>query len=149
MKKTVCLLLIAAVLLSLAACGQKQDRGEPVDLRDPEGENVPDNMLGGDGAPGALVGGWTPSASPELSEDRLAVFEKALEGLVGVSYTPVAYLGSQVVAGMNHCYLCQAQLVYPGAQPSYKLMYIYEAPDGSCEILSVADLDFGAFCSYG
>ena len=54
---------------------------------------------------GPLSGGWTPSADPAVTEELQALFEKGLEGLVGVGYTPVAYLGSQVVAGTNHAFL--------------------------------------------
>ena len=54
---------------------------------------------------GPLSGGWTPSADPAVTEELQVVFDKGLEGLVGVGYTPVAYLGSQVVAGTNHAFL--------------------------------------------
>ncbi|MBR5110351.1 MAG: hypothetical protein IK099_09150 [Clostridia bacterium] len=96
-----------------------------------------------------LAGGWTPSESPEITDALQAVFNKGLEGLVGVSYVPVAYLGSQVVAGTNHCFLAQATVVYPGAQPSYVLIYLYENLQGEVEILNIADFDFGALCTYG
>ena len=61
-----------------------------------------------------LAGGWSIAESQALTEETLAVFEKGMEGLLGVDYTPVAYLGSQVVAGMNHCFLCVATTVVPG-----------------------------------
>ena len=95
-----------------------------------------------------LMGGWTPAASPEITEEVRAVFDKALEGLVGVSYVPVAYLGRQIVAGTNHCILCQATPVYPNARPSYVLMYLHESLNGEAGILHIADLDIGAFCEY-
>ncbi|MBR7188877.1 MAG: hypothetical protein IKD53_10020, partial [Clostridia bacterium] len=56
-----------------------------------------------EGAP--LAGGWTPAADPAVTEDMKEMFDRALEGLLGVDYVPVAYLGSQVVAGTNHCIL--------------------------------------------
>ena len=96
-----------------------------------------------------LAGGWTPSASPEMTEKLEALFAKGLEKLVGVSYVPVAYLGSQVVAGTNHCFLAQATVIYPDAQPAYALVYLYEKLDGEVEILSITDFDFGALCQYG
>ena len=145
MKQLLCLLLVFAVVCSLTACGQK-DRGEPDDRYDPEGESVPSNMLGGGGA---MVGGWTAADDPTVTPELQAVFDKALDGLVGVDYTPLVYLGRQVVAGTNHAFLCQARVVYPDAVPSYKLVYVYEALDGSCQILSIADFDFGALCEYG
>ena len=97
----------------------------------------------------SLAGGWAYSESPEITEELQAIFDKAMEGFVGVHYAPVAYLGSQIVAGMNHCLLCQATVVYPGARPYYVLMYLYEALDGHVEILHIAELDIGALCVYG
>lgn len=95
-----------------------------------------------------LSGGWTPSEDPTVTEEVQTLFDKAMEGLVGVGYVPVAYLGSQVVAGTNHCILAQATVVYPDAAPRYVLIYLYEALDGSVEIMNIADLDIGAFCKY-
>ena len=55
------------------------------------------------------------------------------------------WLGSQIVAGTNHCILCQRTVVYPGAQPVYTLVYLYEKLDGTVEILNMCDLDLTAF----
>ena len=98
---------------------------------------------------GPLSGGWTPSADPAVTEELQAVFDKGLEGLVGVGYTTVAYLGSQVVAGTNHAFLCQATVVYPGAEPYYTIVYLYEDLQGNVTILNIAELDVGALCTYG
>ena len=40
---------------------------------------------------GPLSGGWTPAADPTVTEERKALFEKGISGLLGVNYTPVAY----------------------------------------------------------
>ena len=121
MKKTFAFLLAAFLLLTFCAAA----------------ENAP------------LMGGWTPSASPEITKDIQKLVDEALEGLVGVSYMPVAYLGSQIVAGTNHCILCQASAVYPDAQPYYALLYIYQDLQGKATILTIAPLDIGALCDYG
>ena len=89
------------------------------------------------------TGGWSAAESTELTEDQRSLFERAMEGMLGVNYEPVAYLGSQVVAGLNHCFLCRATVVYPGAQPAYKLVYIYEALDGSTDVLEITDVALG------
>lgn len=85
-----------------------------------------------------LVGGWQASESPEVTETEQDVFTKATEKLVGVSYEPIAYLGSQVVAGKNHTFLCKAQVVTPNAIPYYALVYIYEDLSGEAEITDIA-----------
>ena len=75
-----------------------------------------------------------------MTDELRAIFEKALDGLVGVDYVPVACLGTQVVAGTNYCFLAKATVVYPGAQPSYVLVYVYEDLSGGVEILNFADM---------
>ena len=47
-------------------------------------------------------GGWGTASDPTITDEVRALFEKALDGLVGVNYVPVTYLGTQVVAGYNH-----------------------------------------------
>lgn len=64
-----------------------------------------------------------------------------------MAYEPVAYLGSQVVAGVNHAYLCRATVVYPDAQPAWKLVYVYEPLEGVAEITRIADLDLAALAA--
>ena len=101
------------------------------------------------GLGGAAVGGWTPAEDPTVTEERQAVFDKGLEGLLGVGYTPVAYLGSQVVAGTNHAFLCQATVVVPDAKPVWVIVYLYENLEGDVSILNIAEMDVGALCTYG
>ena len=69
-----------------------------------------------------LAGGWTPSADPTVTEERQALFDKGTEALTGVGYTPIAYLGSQVVAGANHAVLCRASAVVPEAVPYWAIL---------------------------
>lgn len=114
MKKLLCLLLILLLTGSSAAMAEQ-----------------------------SLAGGWTASPAPEITEELALVFEKGLSELVGVSYVPVAYLGSQLVAGTNHCFLCQATVVYPDAQPYYALVYLYQALDGNVSLLEVQPLELG------
>ena len=99
--------------------------------------------------PGALTGGWAAVEDPAITDEVRALFDKAMEGLVGVNYVPVAYLGSQVVAGTNHAILCQATVVYPDAQPAWTVVFLYENLEGGVEILNIADFDFGGLCTYG
>lgn len=85
------------------------------------------------------MGGWQETVSPALTKDALSAFDKATDGLVGVDYTPIALLSTQVVAGTNYRILCEATGVYPGAETHYVVMTVYEGLDGSAGILSVSD----------
>ena len=96
-----------------------------------------------------MVGGWQAAEDSAVTEELQAVFDKGLEGLVGVGYTPVAYLGSQVVAGTNHAFLCRAVTVVPDAVPRWTIVYLYEDLQGNVSLMNIADFDFGALCTYG
>ena len=98
---------------------------------------------------GGMTGGWAAAADPTVTDDVKALLDKAMEELVGVDYVPVAYLGSQVVAGTNHAILCQATVVVPDAEPYFAIVYLYEDLEGNVSILDIEEFDFGALCNYG
>ncbi|MGX7667984.1 hypothetical protein [Flavobacterium pedocola] len=54
-----------------------------------------------------IVGGW--SAYHPLTANDKAVFDQAMNGFVGVSYTPNV-VSSQVVAGTNYRFKCTASM---------------------------------------
>ena len=85
------------------------------------------------------MGGWQEPDSPALTEEATAAFHKAVDGLVGVEYVPVALLSTQVVAGTNYRILCEATVVYPGEEMHYVVMTLYEELDGSVSVPDVRD----------
>lgn len=122
MKKV--LIVLLAVLLTLAVAGRKEAAAETI-LRDNE----------------PLAGGWTPAEDyGDITEARRAVFDKGMATLLGVDYAPIAYLGSQVVAGTNHVFLVKGTVVVPSRPVSYALVYLYEDLQGNVTILTIADL---------
>ena len=126
MKKIV-IVLLALLLVMCVACQAKQPAEEP------EEEPAPaqtDN----------LVGGWTPAADFEVTEERKAIFDKGMETLLGVDYEPLAYLGSQLVAGTNHVFLVKGTAVVPTRPVSYALAYLYQDLQGNVKLMNVADL---------
>lgn len=86
-----------------------------------------------------LVGAWEEAETPAMTEDATAAFEKATENFVGVDYVPVALLSQQVVAGVQYRILCEATVVYPGAEMHYAVVSVYVSPEGNANILSVTD----------
>ena len=88
------------------------------------------------------TGGWEniPHEAAELPADAQAAFDKAVDGLVGAEYVPVALMSTQVVAGTNYCILCQITPVVPNATPTWALVYIYADLDGNAEITNVYEL---------
>ena len=131
MRKMIAVFLVLVLALGLACAGGAE-------------EIRPAAALGG-----SMLGGWTPAEDPAVTEELRAVFDKGMEGLLGVGYTPVAYLGSQRVAGTNHAFLCQAKTVVPDAAPFWTVVFLYEDLKGNVSILNIAELDFGALCTYG
>ena len=112
---------------------------------------VTEKLIMEDGPGSVMTGGWTPSEDPSVTEERLALFEQGTATLTGVSYQPVAYLGSQVVAGTNHAFLCRSVTAYPGsleAAPAYAVVYLYQDLQGNVSILSIGDFDIGSLCAY-
>ena len=88
-----------------------------------------------------LAGGWTPAEDfGDITVERRTVFDKGMETLLGVDYEPLAYLGSQVVAGINHVFLVKGTAVVPTRPLSYALAYFYEDLQGNVTILNIADL---------
>lgn len=128
MKKLFALMLCAALLLGAAACAKKPASLTGSSKTEPEPENEP------------IAGGWAATENEEMTDELRAIFDKALDGLVGVSYTPIACLGTQVVAGTNYCFLTQATVVYPDAVPGYKLVFVYADLTGNAQIMNIADM---------
>lgn len=87
-----------------------------------------------------IDGGWGAASNPAITDEVRALFDKAQNGLVGVNYVPVTYLGMQVIAGYNHAILCQATTVYPGAAPRWVIMYLFEDLEGGVTITDIEDL---------
>ncbi len=128
MKKLISLMLCGLTLLSVCACGQKPDvKAEPANTEVEIQET------------GEITGGWNRADSPVVTDEVKALLEKALEGMSGANYTPVAYIGSQVVAGTNHAILCRVAPVYPDAEETYVIVYLYENLDGNVEITETVD----------
>lgn len=124
MKKIVSIILFLSLILVLCACGKQAEK---------------------DG----VAGGWTLSADGAVPEQAQSAFDKAMEGLVGVNYTPVALLGTQLVSGTNYSLLCEATVVYPDAKPSYAVVTVYENLQGVAEIRNIAGLDLGQIAETG
>ena len=99
-------------------------------------------MLSAAAGAALTAGGWeiAPHEAAALPADAQAAFDKAVEGLDGATYVPVALMSTQVVAGMNYCILCQIAPVVPEAAPAWALVYIYADLQGNAGITNVYEL---------
>ena len=122
MTKLLFLLLAVFLVFSLAACCS------------------PDSSPADTSAGEDLAGGWSAPESSQITDELQALFDRATEGLLGVNYEPVALKGTQIVNGTNYCFLCRSITVYPGAEPGYSLVYIYQDLQGNTEVTEITAL---------
>ena len=86
-----------------------------------------------------LSGGWavnTGDVAFDKNADVKAAYEKALASMVmaGGEMEPVAYLGSQVVAGMNYLLLCRVKAVVEDPSTELVLVTVYADLEGNATI---------------
>ena len=137
MKRIFALMLAALTLFALAACGDKSDDSKSAE---PSGTaNEPTEPAEATEADGGDVidGGYADADSPVVTDEIRELVAKATQDLDGAAYEPVAYLESQVVAGMNHVILCKVTPVVPDAASTYAIVTIYADLEGSAEITAV------------
>lgn len=75
----------------------------------------------------ALMGGWTVKGP--LDKEAKEVFDKALDGLVGVGYEPLLY-ATQTVNGTNYCVITKYRVVVPNAPEGFASIIFNVAPGG-------------------
>ncbi|HRN16378.1 MAG TPA: hypothetical protein PLF38_04905 [Xylanibacter oryzae] len=75
-------------------------------------------------------GGWTNNR--ELTDDDTALFTKVMGHLLGVKYTPLR-VATQIVAGTNYRFLCEAQTVTHLSCEYHVLVYIFKPLPGTKE----------------
>ncbi|MBQ9872142.1 MAG: hypothetical protein IJM27_09445 [Eubacterium sp.] len=106
-------------------------------------ENVTENRAGGEEE--MIVGGWSVS-SMDITDAHKELFKKAQETLTGAVYTPIALLGTQVVAGKNYRFLCykEASVSELNAEPVYAIVVIYEDLKNNASITEIKDSEVPA-----
>ena len=89
----------------------------------------------------AASGGWTQCSDPNLTAEEKAGFEKANEGLVGVLYTPVAKIATQVVAGIRYLFICEATPVTVLPEMHYSIITVTVPVSGDVTIDSIENIE--------
>ena len=139
MKKTFAVIMIGMLAVSMTACGGQATQNS---LSQATTAAVAETTAAA--SEHVKAGGYTDSASPVVPDEVKALFDKAAEGLTGVGYVPVAYVSSQVVAGMNHLLLCKATPTTADATATYALVTLYEDLNGGAEITDIRNSDVQA-----
>lgn len=130
MKKIYILLLSMMMLFAFSACGTS---GQATESAQPDGE----------GSKGAVTGGWelADNEAADLPAEVREAFDKATEKYTDAELKPVAYIASQVVAGMNYMILCEAETAGEGQSVSYQMVIIYADLEGNAEITHITNVD--------
>lgn len=76
----------------------------------------------------------------DLPQPVATAFSKAFEGWVGVSYVPVLYVASQLVAGTNYCIICKTTTIVNPPIPGCKIVFIYADLQGNAHITKINDV---------
>ena len=80
---------------------------------------------------------WRAAEDPALNEDLLDAFAQATEGLLGVSYEPLFYLGTREgEQGRDSSVFCRAAVVSPEAGDRYAIVQLRQTED-SCELIDI------------
>ncbi|MDO4477949.1 MAG: hypothetical protein Q4B73_02765 [Lachnospiraceae bacterium] len=155
MKRKVLALMLSVALVGtmMVGCGEKKVEevaDEKIEEAVNELEEAVEEELGEavDEPADVVTGGWTVvegESKAEIPAEVQEAFDKAMESFTGMALTPVAYLGSQVVAGTNYQVLCTGAAVVAEPVVELKVATIYADLDGNAEVLSVADFDLGVY----
>ncbi|MCR5141380.1 MAG: hypothetical protein K6C68_02470 [Ruminococcus sp.] len=155
MKKFMAMVMALVMAAGMASCGSVSEAAADMaakkntsDVLIADDKYKTDEQEEADSNMDYIDGGWSISYENDMDKnpEAKAALEKALEGIEGAEYEPVAVLGTQVVAGTNYCILCKVTVVYPDAQPTYELVYVYEDLEGNAEITDIKDITLGETC---
>ena len=131
MKKTISVCMTAVMALSLLAGGAVQAYALSAETVEPVSAVAEENCISSS---------WKRASDPALTEKVRKVFDKAFDGLEGVSYTPVALLASRTTGfGTQYRILCKATVVVPGAQEEYVVVTLQHSWLSKAEILDIGD----------
>ena len=147
MKKLTFVIIAGLLAAMLAACGksadQQTDAGKETTTQEvttQEATTQPEEETTEAG--GTLAGGWTLAESDEITDERREIFDTAVADLEaeGIDCHPIMYLGSQVVAGTNHCYIADITDV-PKNKNYFALVFIYQDLEGNDKFVNMHELE--------
>lgn len=73
---------------------------------------------------GSGMGGLEIAATTEIPAEAQEAFDSVMKGFVGSEVKPFAYLGQQVVKGINYVFAAEVTPVYPDAETSIAIVTV-------------------------
>ena len=91
----------------------------------------------------ATLGGWNiDELKPcNLPQKAQSAFTEIMSRVVGADYTPVLYVGKQLVNGVNYCILAVQTLVTANSPKRLVRMVIHEGLDGTVSMKSIRGIE--------
>lgn len=87
-----------------------------------------------------ILGAYGPFSS-KIDDQATKAFSEAVEHFVGVQYSPVA-VATQVVAGLNYAFFCNAQIPGLGNSIYPAMVNVYQPLDGSAVITHIQKITY-------
>ena len=87
----------------------------------------------------SIPGGWTEYRTT-FSRNEYNAFHQALDGLVGVSYSPFA-VSTSATAGISYKFICNARPTYPDAPTYAVVVEVYHPINGTPELVSINEIN--------
>jgi hypothetical protein len=73
--------------------------------------------------------------------DSASVLQKALQGRVGVDYTPLV-VAEQLVSGKNYLFAANAKVVYPSTKPYPVFVKVYQPLQGEIQVTDIDTYEY-------
>ena len=84
-----------------------------------------------------MVGSWNVNVIVDAMPEKVATAVSALaDQLIGAEYTPIAYLGSQLVNGTNHAVLAE-QVLTTGKDTKNVVLLIFNEKGMDCTLVNI------------
>ena len=143
LRKAIVLSICGVMALSaLAGCGKK-DQGTPVEdievWDDGTDENTTEDSEGGIGN----MGGWfvVDKYTQLVTDDDKALFDEAVGKKDSITYTPVAIISTQVVAGTNYAFLAYGDPNDESSASEWDIVVIYKDLKDNVSLTSIKPID--------
>ena len=85
-----------------------------------------------------IVGGWS-TYSCDIDEEAMRVFNIATDGILGINLSPVA-VATQIVAGTNYGFFCNANYATKPAFNLAVMVYIYQPLKGGPRLVAIEEV---------
>ena len=150
MKKALSLVLTAAIGVScLAACSKAPAETEnSAAEKTVEETQTAETTEAAETTAAETTEASETAADTEVTPELNDLFEQALQGFVGVGYTPEFYLGSFDNGDTIHCFLCESTTITANPVSYWSFVFVLDDGAGNVSIAKVCQPDYACINVY-